>query len=236
MRILVIEDEKKVASFIRKGLSEEMYAVEVASDGAMGLQMALEQSYDAIILDIMLPKKDGLQVMRELRASGCVTPVLMLTARASTQDRVTGLDLGADDYLTKPFHFEELAARVRSLLRRTSTEKTTMITCGDLSLDTVTHRAYRSGKEIDLTTKEYSLLEYLMRNKSRVLSRSLIQQHVWSYSFDTESNIIDVYVKRLRGKIHDEGKHGLIRSVRGVGYIMREPDQNVDGEGEEDDE
>jgi heavy metal response regulator len=235
MRILVVEDEKKVASFIRKGLSEEMYAVEVAHDGDEGVKMALDNTYDAIILDINLPKKDGLQVLRELRGSGLVTPVLMLTARASTQDRVTGLDLGADDYLTKPFHFEELAARVRSLLRRTSTEKTTMLTCGDLSLDTVTHRAYRSGKEIDLTTKEYSLLEYLIRNKSRVLSRSLIQQHVWSYSFDTESNIIDVYVKRLRGKINDEGKQRLIRSVRGVGYIMREPDPN-DTDGEDDDE
>ncbi|TAE21882.1 MAG: DNA-binding response regulator [Candidatus Kapaibacterium sp.] len=235
MRILVIEDEKKVASFIRKGLSEEMYAVDVAGDGELGVQMATETTYDAIILDVMLPKKDGLQVLRELRSSGSATPVLMLTARASTQDRVTGLDLGADDYLTKPFHFEELAARVRSLLRRTSTEKTTMLTCGDLSLDTVTHRAYRGGKEIDLTTKEYSLLEYLIRNKGRVLSRSLIQQHVWSYSFDTESNIIDVYVKRLRGKINDEGKQRLIRSIRGVGYVMREPDTDSDT-GEDDDE
>ncbi len=235
MRILVIEDEKKVASFIRKGLSEEMYAVDVAGDGELGVQMATETQYDAIILDVMLPKKDGLQVLRELRSSGSATPVLMLTARASTQDRVTGLDLGADDYLTKPFHFEELAARVRSLLRRTSTEKTTMLTCGDLSLDTVTHRAYRGGKEIDLTTKEYSLLEYLIRNKGRVLSRSLIQQHVWSYSFDTESNIIDVYVKRLRGKINDEGKQRLIRSIRGVGYVMREPDTDSDTS-EDDDE
>lgn len=234
MRILVIEDERKVASFIRKGLSEEMYAVDVAHDGEEGVQICQENTYDAIILDINLPKKDGLQVLQELRSIGIATPVLMLTARASTQDRVKGLDLGADDYLTKPFHFEELAARVRSLLRRTSTEKTTMLTCGDLSLDTVTHRAYRGGKEIDLTTKEYSLLEYLIRNKSRVLSRSLIQQHVWSYSFDTESNIIDVYVKRLRNKINDEGKQRLIRSVRGVGYIMREPDPNA--EGDDDDE
>lgn len=235
MRILVIEDEKKVASFIRKGLSEEMYAVDVAYDGQEGLTMALETYYDVIILDVMLPKKDGMTVVRELRGSGCATPVLMLTARASTQDRVQGLDYGADDYLTKPFHFEELAARVRSLLRRNSSEKTTILSCGELSLDTVTHRATRGGKEFDLTTKEYSLLEYLIRNKGRVLSRSLIQQHVWSYSFDTESNIIDVYVKRLRNKIGDEGAARMIRSVRGVGYIMREPDVNST-EGEEDEE
>lgn len=235
MRILVIEDEKKVASFIRKGLSEEMYAVDVAHDGENGLEMAMEKHYDVIILDVMLPKRDGMSVIRDLRASGSVTPVLMLTARATTQDRVQGLDLGADDYLTKPFHFEELAARVRSLLRRTSSEKSTVLTCGELSLDTVTHRAMRSGKEFELTTKEYSLLEYLMRNKGRVLSRSLIQQHVWSYSFDTESNIIDVYVKRLRGKIGDEVVAKMIRSVRGVGYIMREPDTN-NPDGDDDDE
>ncbi len=235
MRILVIEDEKKVASFIRNGLSEEMYAVDVAHDGENGLEMAMEKHYDVIILDVMLPKRDGMSVIRDLRASGSVTPVLMLTARATTQDRVQGLDLGADDYLTKPFHFEELAARVRSLLRRTSSEKSTVLTCGELSLDTVTHRAMRSGKEFELTTKEYSLLEYLMRNKGRVLSRSLIQQHVWSYSFDTESNIIDVYVKRLRGKIGDEVVAKMIRSVRGVGYIMREPDTN-NPDGEDDDE
>jgi heavy metal response regulator len=231
MRILVIEDEKKVASFIRKGLSEEMYAVDVAHDGESGLQMALEHHYDAIILDVMLPRKDGMSLIRELRASGNTTPTLMLTARAATQDRVMGLDSGADDYLTKPFHFEELAARVRSLLRRTGTGKTTVLTCHELSLDTVTHRAMRNGKEIELTTKEYSLLEYLMRNKGRVLSRSLIQQHVWSYSFDTESNIIDVYVKRLRSKIGDDTEARMIRSVRGVGYIMREPE--ADGNDDE---
>lgn len=224
MRILVIEDEKKVASFIQRGLVEEMYAVEVAHDGALGLQKALESEYDLIILDVMLPEKDGFTFLREFRGMGKITPVLVLTARGSTNDRVMGLDLGADDYLPKPFHFEELAARVRSLLRRSSAEKTTILRCGDLSLDTVTHRAYRNEKEIELTTKEYSLLEFLLRNKDRVLSRSVITQHVWSYSFDTESNIIDVYVKRLRKKIHDEEEPRLIRSVRGVGYTMRDPD------------
>jgi len=225
MRILVVEDEKKVASFIRKGLSEELYAVDVAHDGEEGLALARQNEYDAIILDVMLPKRDGFAVVKELRTSGNVTPILMLTARGSMQDRVMGLDLGADDYLPKPFHFEELAARVRSLLRRAGSEKSTTLTCGDLTLDTVIHRAYRAGKEIELTTKEYSLLEYIMRNKNRVLSRSLITQHVWSYSFDTESNIIDVYVKRLRKKINDESEQRLIRSVRGVGYIMREPEE-----------
>jgi heavy metal response regulator len=227
MRILVVEDEKKVASFIRKGLMEELYVVDVAHDGDEGLRMARETDYDAVILDIMLPKRDGFSVVKELRASGSTSPVLMLTARGTMQDRVTGLDLGADDYLPKPFHFEELAARVRSLLRRSGVEKSTTLTCGDLSLDTVTHRAYRATREIALTTKEYSLLEYLMRNKDRVLSRSLITQHVWSYSFDTESNIIDVYVKRLRKKLNDESEQKLIRSVRGVGYIMREPDDTA---------
>lgn len=226
MRILVVEDEKKVASFIKNGLMEELYAVDVAHDGEKGLQYALENEYDAIILDVMLPKKDGFNVVKEIRASGKNTPVLMLTARATTLDRVKGLDLGADDYLPKPFHFEELAARIRSLLRRSSTDKSTVLRCGELALDTVTHRAYRSEKEIELTTKEYSLLEYLIRNKERVLSRSLITQHVWSYSFDTESNIIDVYVKRLRQKIGDEGEQKIIRSIRGVGYTMREPSED----------
>ncbi len=233
MRILVVEDERKVASFIRKGLMEELYVVDVAHDGEEGIKLASENDYDAIILDVMLPRKDGFHVLKDIRAAGNVTPVLMLTARGSMQDRVTGLDLGADDYLPKPFHFEELAARVRSLLRRAGTEKSTTLTCGDLSLDTVTHRAYRATKEIELTTKEYSLLEYLMRNKNRVLSRSLITQHVWSYSFDTESNIIDVYVKRLRKKITDDSEQLLIRSVRGVGYIMREPDEHDANEGDE---
>lgn len=231
MRILVVEDEKKVASFIRKGLMEELYVVDVAFDGDEGLALAAQNEYDVVILDIMLPRKDGLSVVKELRTLGKTTPVLMLTARGTMQDRVAGLDQGADDYLPKPFHFEELAARVRSLLRRASVDKSTTLLCGDLSLDTVTHRAYRNNREIELTTKEYSLLEYLMRNKNRVLSRSLITQHVWSYSFDTESNIIDVYVKRLRKKVHDEHDQKLIRSVRGVGYIMREPeDENHDDE------
>ncbi len=170
----------------------------------------------------MLPKLDGYSVLKALRDEGNVTPVLMLTARGATEDRVQGLDLGADDYLSKPFHFEELAARLRSILRRSTSEKTTKLACGDLTLDLVTHFAYRDEKEIELTTKEYALLEYLMRNKDRILSRSMIMQHVWKHNFDPESNIIDVYVKRIRQKIERPGQGQLITSVRGVGYRMRE--------------
>jgi heavy metal response regulator len=228
MRILVVEDEKKVASFIQKGLTEEMYTVDVVHDGSAGLELARSGNYDCVILDVMLPEKDGFTFLRELRGLGHNTPVLMLTARASTQDRVQGLDLGADDYLPKPFHFEELTARVRSLLRRSSQERSTVITCGSLVLDTVSHKASREGREIELTVKEYSLLEYLMRNKNRVLSRSLIIQHVWAYSFDTESNIIDVYIKRLRKRIGDDKDQKVIVTVRGVGYMLKEDDAGAD--------
>ncbi len=230
MRILVVEDERKVASFIRRGLEEERYIVESAADGEEGLVLALENHFDAIVLDVMLPKMDGYSVLRELRAAGNSVPVLMLTARGSMEDRVQGLDLGADDYLAKPFHFEELAARLRSILRRSTPEKSTKLHVGDLVLDLVTHFAYREGKEIELTTKEYALLEYLMRNRDRILSRSMIMQHVWKHNFDPESNIIDVYVKRLRQKIERPEAPPLIQSIRGVGYRMREtsgPDDEV---------
>lgn len=222
MRILVIEDEKKVASFIRQGLEEERYVVETALDGNTGLELAINNPFDAILLDVMLPGKDGFTILKEVRGAGVTTPILMLTARSSTEDRIQGLDLGADDYLPKPFSFEELAARLRSILRRSSPEKTTKLTCGDLTLDTVSHLAFRFGKEIELTTKEYALLEYLMRNKNRILSRSTITQHVWKHNFDPESNIIDVYIKRLRSKIESDTSKQLIQSIRGVGYRMRE--------------
>lgn len=222
MRILVVEDERKVAMFIKHGLEEERYIVETASDGAQGLEMAMNNHFDAILLDVMLPGKDGFMVLKELRDAGVSTPILMLTARGTTEDRVTGLDLGADDYLPKPFSFEELAARLRSILRRSSPEKSTKLRCGDLVLDTVSHLAHRFGMEIELTTKEYALLEYLMRNKNRILSRSTITQHVWRHNFDPESNIIDVYIKRLRSKIDREDQKPLIQSIRGVGYRIRE--------------
>lgn len=222
MRILVIEDEKKVANFIKRGLEEERYEVDLATDGQAGLDFALANKYDAIVLDVMLPKKDGFTVISSLRSAKIATPVLMLTALGTTEDRVTGLDLGADDYLPKPFHFEELAARLRSILRRSSVEKSTKLTCGDLVLDTVSHNAFRWGKEIELTAREYSLLEYLMRNKGRIVSRSMITQHVWQYNFDPETNIIDVYIKRLRAKIERPGSPKLLNSIRGVGYRLRE--------------
>lgn len=227
MRILVVEDERKVASFIKRGLEEERYVVELAMDGEAGLELAMNNVFDAIVLDVMVPKKDGFTILSEIREAGNTTPVIMLTARSSMEDRVTGLDLGADDYLAKPFHFEELAARLRSIMRRTSTEKSTKLQVGDLILDTVTHIAYRNNKEIELTTKEYSLLEYMMRNKNRILSRSMIMQHVWKVSFDPESNIIDVYIKRLRQKIEYGGVR-FIYSVRGVGYRVREPQQEAE--------
>ncbi len=223
MRILVIEDERKVANFIKQGLEEERYIVEVVFDGVSGLEMAMNNQFDAVLLDVMLPGKDGFSVLKDLRNGGVTVPVLMLTAKGTTEDRVQGLDLGADDYLPKPFNFDELAARLRSILRRSSPEKTTKLKCGDLTLDTVSHLAYRFSQEIELTTKEYALLEYLVRNKNRILSRSTITQHVWKHSFDPESNIIDVYIKRLRSKIENEdGSKPLIQSIRGVGYRMRD--------------
>ena len=223
MRILVIEDVRKVASFIKKGLAEERYIVETANDGITGMEMAMNNEFDAILLDVMLPGKDGFTVLRELRDAGVTTPIMMLTARGTTDDRVMGLNLGADDYLPKPFSFEELTARLRSILRRSSPDKTTKLQCADLVLDTVSHVAYRFNREIELTTKEYALLEYLMKNKDRILSRSTITQHVWKHNFDPESNIIDVYIKRLRSKLEKEdGSQPLIQSIRGVGYRIRD--------------
>ncbi|MBX3042713.1 MAG: response regulator transcription factor [Candidatus Kapabacteria bacterium] len=222
MRVLVVEDERKVANFIKHGLEEERYIVETAYDGISALEIVMNNHFDAIVLDVMLPGKDGFTLLKEMRDSGISTPVIMLTARANVEDRVAGLDLGADDYLPKPFSFDELAARLRSILRRSSPEKSTKLRSGDLILDTVSHLAYRQGREIELTTKEYALLEYMMRNKNRILSRSTITQHVWKHNFDPESNIIDVYIKRLRSKIEKDGEKPLVQSIRGVGYRLRE--------------
>lgn len=222
MRILLVEDEKKVARFIQQGLEEEHYAVDVAYDGEKGLHMALNENYDLLILDVMLPKMNGLALIKAVRAQQKTTPTLMLTAKSTTEDKVAGLDSGADDYLTKPFAFEELLARVRSLLRRGAQEKSIILRVADLELDTVKHKAKRGGKTIDLTAKEYALLEYLMRNKGRVLSRTIISEHIWDYNFDTGTNIIDVYVNHLRNKIDEGFEPKLIHTVRGVGYVMRE--------------
>jgi heavy metal response regulator len=222
MRILVVEDEKKVARFVQQGLEEEHYTVDVAHDGEAGLRMAESENYDLLILDIMLPKKSGLDLIKEFRARSRTAPALMLTAKGSIEDKVAGLDSGADDYLTKPFAFAELLARVRSLLRRGSKEKSTVLMIADLELDTVTHKAKRAGRTIELTAKEYSLLEYFLRNKERVLSRTIISEHIWDYNFDTGTNIIDVYVNHLRNKVEAEGEKRLIHTVRGVGYVMKE--------------
>ncbi len=224
MKILVVEDEKKVASFIKRGLEEEKYEVDTALEGEEGLKMALDKQYDLIVLDWMLPKKDGLAVIKEMRDKKTLTPVLMLTAKDSLEDIIAGLDSGSDDYLTKPFAFAELLARVRALLRRSEMDKGAELRFADLRLDPVTHKVWRKDKEIDLTAKEYGLLEYFMRNPNQVLTRTMIADHVWDYTFDTFTNIIDVYVNYLRKKIDRDADKKLIHTVRGVGYIFKEED------------
>jgi len=221
LRILVVEDEKKVAHFVKKGLLEEGYAVDVVHNGKDGLNFATDQSYDLIILDIYLPGIDGLTILKRLRDGKVETPVLLLTVRAAIEDKVLGLDAGADDYLTKPFAFEELIARVRALLRRTRDADATVIQVADLTLDPVRRFVTRKGQEIALTLKEFSLLEYFMRNEGRVLTRTMITDHVWNYDFDTETNVIDVYVNYLRKKIDAGHDVKLIHTVRGVGYILK---------------
>ena len=222
MRILIVEDEKKVAKFVQRGLEEERYSVDVANDGERGEFLGSTQEYDLIVLDILLPRKDGMKVLKELRSKQVKVPVLMLTAKSSTVDKVEGLDSGADDYLTKPFAFEELLARVRSLLRRGTIEKLAVLRVADLELDTISHKAQRGGKPIELTSKEYALLEYLLRNKNRVLTRTVITEHIWNYNFDTGTNVIDVYVNHLRSKIDDDFKKKLIHTIRGVGYVLKD--------------
>jgi len=221
MRILVVEDEKKVASFLKKGLEEERYAVDCAFDGEEALFMADANEYDLVILDIMLPKVDGLEVLKQVRDKGATLPVLMLTAKDSIEDVVKGLDRGCDDYLTKPFAFAELLARVRALLRRKGREPAGELRVADLVLDPVTHAVSRGGKKVDLTAKEYALLEYLMRHADRVVTRTMISEHVWDYHFDPMTNVIDVYVNHLRGKIDVDSSQKLIHTIRGVGYILR---------------
>jgi len=221
VRILIVEDEKKVAGFIKKGLEEETYAVDVAYDGEEGFHLAAMNQYDMIILDLMLPKMDGLEVLTRLRDKKVSTPILLLTAKDAVDDKVTGLNKGADDYLTKPFAFSELLARIRSLLRRGQSEIQTELKVGDLILDMVSHKVSREGEEIELTGKEYSLLEYFMRNEGKVLTRTMIAEHVWDYNFDTFTNVIDVYVNHLRKKIDKKYPAKLLHTLRGVGYVMR---------------
>jgi DNA-binding response OmpR family regulator len=222
MRILVVEDEKKVANFIKRGLEEEQYEVRTASDGEEGFKLALEKTFDLIVLDWMLPKMNGLDLLKDLRGKKMMTPILMLTANDSVEDIVAGLDSGSDDYLTKPFAFSELLARVRALVRRSESDRGAEIVFADVRLDPVTHKVWRGGQDIDLTGKEYALLEYFMRNPTQVLTRTMIAEHCWDYTFDSFTNIIDVYVNYLRKKIDREGDMKLIHTVRGVGYVFKD--------------
>jgi len=221
MRILVIEDEKKVASFIKKGLEEEHYAVDTAYDGETGLYMADVNEYDLIVLDLMIPKIDGLEVLQRIRSNKNNVPILVLTAKDTVEDIVKGLDSGCDDYLTKPFNFTVFLARIRALLRREKIEKEPLLKLADLTLSPVTHKVMRGEKEIELTSKEYALLEYFMRNPDKVLTRTMISEHVWDYHFDSLTNVIDVYVNYLRRKIDKDFEPRLIHTIRGVGYIMK---------------
>jgi heavy metal response regulator len=220
--ILLVEDEKKVSAFIKKGLEEEHYSVDTAPDGEKAKLLLQAGAYDLVIMDILMPKKDGLTLLQEIRSEGNASPVLMITAKGSVEDKVKGLDAGADDYLVKPFAIAELLARVRSLLRRKTTEKGTTIAIADLTLDLVSHRAKRGGKQIELTAKEYMLLEYFIRNKNTILTRTTISEHIWNYNFDTGTNIIDVYINHLRTKIDGGFENKLLHTIRGVGYIMKE--------------
>ena len=223
MRLLVIEDEQKVANFIKQGLEEEGYAVDHAADGASGLQMALEGLHDVIVLDVMLPKLDGLSVLQQLRQETITTPVLLLTVRATIEDKVLGLDAGADDYLTKPFAFEEFVARVRALLRRRAETAPPILQVADLALDPARRVVSRGDKKIELTPREFTLLDYFMRNPGRVLTRTMIANRVWDYTFDSTTNVIDVYVNYLRKKIDTGHDTKLLHTVRGVGYVMKVP-------------
>jgi len=223
MRILLVEDEKKVAGFVKRGLEQESYAVDVCHDGEDGQHYAEVNDYDVIILDIMLPTRSGLEVLKEIRSKGVKTPVILLTARDEVEDRVKGLEGGADDYLTKPFAFEELLARIKVLMRR-STQGTGVLKFDDLSLNPSTRKAKRGDKEVDLTVKEYALLEYLLRNPERVLTRALIAEHVWDQTFDSETNVVDVYINHLRNKLDKEPETRLIHTVRGVGYVLKRPE------------
>ncbi len=220
MRILIVEDERQIAAFLERGLKEEGYASDLVYNGNDALDWAAAVEYDGIVLDVMLPGRDGFSVLRELRARGNQTPILMLTARDTVDDRVNGLDLGADDYLVKPFVFKELVARLRAITRRQSETRSVELQVGDLILNTVTHQAQRGEHRIELTTKEYNLLEFLMRNPNRVLTRTQIAEHVWNLDFFSESNVVDVYIRYLRRKIDGANELKLIKTVRGSGYLI----------------
>ncbi len=221
MRVLVVEDERTLANLIKEGLEEENFSVDVAYDGEEGLFLAENEPYDAIILDIMLPKIDGIEILRRIRDRGIKTPVLMLTAKSSVEDKVLGLDSGADDYLTKPFSFEELLARLRAVIRRAFGETENIVKVADLELNLNTHEVKRGGVKIELSSKEYALLEYLVLNRNKLLTRSQISEHIYDYEYDFDSNVIDVMIARLRKKIDKGFNKKLIHTVRGAGYMIK---------------
>ncbi len=222
MRILIVEDDKKIAAFVIRGLQEAGFAVDHAEDGDTGLAHAFSGTYDAIIMDLMLPKFDGLSIIDRMRQERILTPVIVLSAKRSVDDRVTGLQRGGDDYLIKPFSFAELLARVHALIRRASHEaEPTRLTAGDLSLDLLTREVTRSSRKIDLQPREFSLLEYLMRNVGRVISKTMIIEHVWGYNFDPQTSVVDVLVSRLRNKVDREFDKKLIHTHRGIGYVLK---------------
>jgi len=223
MRILVVDDDRRLCAIIKRGLLEEAYAVDLAYDGEEGEYLAEVNPYDLIILDIMLPIKDGIEVCQELRAKKINIPILMLTAKDTVEDRVRGLDTGADDYLVKPFAFGELLARIRALLRREGISKSPELRVGDLTLNTLTRQVWRGQRPIELTTKEYVILEYFMRHPNVVVTRTMIEEHAWDYDFDSLSNLVDVYIRRLRRKIDNEREDSLIQTVRGAGYRLKAP-------------
>lgn len=222
MRILVVEDEKKTAAYLQKGLSEQGFVVDVAHDGEDGLHLARSGNYDLVILDVLLPQRDGWSILAELRRSGMQTPVLFLTARDTIPERVKGLELGADDYLVKPFAFSELLARVRTILRRGPGRQPETLRIADIEIDLLGHKAMRAGKRLDLTPKEFALLSLLASRPGEVLSRTFIAERVWDMNFNSDTNVVDVAVRRLRGKVDDPFAAKLIHTVRGVGYVLEE--------------